>query len=338
VRGRKESVSVGQPLAVDRPAQSLPHDFLIAAESLCRHPRFRLALARYCRQMATESPVAWPVYKLFDQLHRYVVSYMLIHNYYAWQRGKGPSPTLAVLQKVAGSSPRQTAGFVAAMKVGKFVIGEVDPTDRRVKRLKPAPAMVDEIGRSVRLFVQAVDEIEERLPARSIGLNDPDRLGELLRRSAAFVLRNGTLIHSFPRVLHFAGRDCGYLLLAAVIGAHYADVVPGAPDAMPLSLRALARRFQVSRSPCRQSSRRSQAARLVCDRQRQPAGLAQRRPARRVRAVGELADDPLQRGDSPVPIMKDRPCPLPARRHRLAAALVCSLRCDRDKLPRAPAA
>lgn len=236
------------PAAVDRAARDLPDDFVTAANHLRRHRNFRSALARYCRDMASEAPVAWPVYKLFDQLHRYIVCYMLIHNYYAWRRGEGGSPTLAALQKVAGVSERQTAGFVAAMKVGRFVVSEADPQDRRVKRLKPAPAMIAEIGRSVRLFVRTVDEIEARRPGRAEGLAAPDGLGELLQRSAAFVLQNGTLIHDFPRVLHFAGRDCGYPLLSAVVGAHYAASLPGAPPAVPLSLRLLAQRFQVSRA------------------------------------------------------------------------------------------
>lgn len=234
--------------AVDRPARNLSGDFLDAGVRLRRHSGFRLAVARYCHDMASEAPIAWPIYKVFDQLHRYIASYMLIHNYYAWRGGEGPPPTLTALQKVAGTSERQTAGFVAAMKAGSFVITEIDPEDRRVKWLKPAPAMVEEIGRSARLFVRAVDEIEQRRPAYSGMLAEPDRLGELLQHSAAFVLQNGTLIHDFPRVLHFAGRDCGYPLLTAVLGARYATTVSGAPEAVPLSLRTLAQRFQVSRA------------------------------------------------------------------------------------------
>ncbi len=246
VSDRRESV--GRTVAVDRAARNLSGDFLEASARLRRRQNLRLALARYCHDMAGEAPVAWPIFKMFDQLHRYIASYMLIHNYYAWLRGDGTPPTLTALQKVTGTSARQTAGFVAAMKAGSFVVTETNPADLRVKWLKPAPAMVEEIGRSVRLFVRAADEIEDRRPALSNLLDEPDRLGELLQRSAAFVLQKGTLIHDFPRVLHFAGRDCGYPLLAAVIGVHYAAVVPGAPDAVPLTLRSLAQRFQVSRA------------------------------------------------------------------------------------------
>lgn len=240
--------TAGRGAAVDRPAESLPDDFLRAAAGLRNEIGFRPALARYCASMASESPTAWPVYKLFDQLHRYLVSYMLIHNYYAWRQNESPLPTLSLLQRVAGSSPRQTAGFVAALKAGNFVTVEPWSGDRRARLLRPAPALVNEIGRSIRYFVKAMDEIDEHRPPRATALSQPDRLGELVQRSAGFVLEHGTLIHAFPRVLHFAGRDCGYPLLVAVMGAHYATKVPEAPQAVSLGLRALARRFQVSRA------------------------------------------------------------------------------------------
>lgn len=235
-------------VALSRAAENLPADFLAAAAQLRGRSRFRPALAHYCEDMARESPMAWPIYKLFDQFHRYVACYMLIHNYYAWRHGAGPLPTLTALQRVSVSSARHTAGFIAALKEGGFVLVEADPADRRVKLLRPASAMVREIGRSVRLFVRAVDEIQDRRPQRAAALAEPDRLGGLLQRSAASSLTSGTLIHPFPRVLYFAERDCGYPLLTAVLGAHYAATVAGAPAAVPLSLRALARRFQVSRA------------------------------------------------------------------------------------------
>jgi len=229
-----------------RPARNTPPAVAAAAARLGRDPRFRQALCDYCHGMAAPAPIPWPVYKMFDQLGRYLVSYMLIHNYYRWRHAGGPAPTMSALQAVAGSSARRTAGFVAALKLGRFVAVEADPADRRVKLLRPEPAMVAEIGRSMRLFVAVADAVAGRRPGRAARLADPDRLGEVVRRSAAAVLADGTLLHGFPRVLHFTLRDCGYPLLCAVVGAHYALAVPGAPPAVPLGRRALAARFQVS--------------------------------------------------------------------------------------------
>lgn len=235
-------------MSANRGIAALSEDFLADATRLSAEPGFSLAVARYCQRFAGDAPAAWPLYKVFDQLQRYVLSYMLIHNYYAWRQGTGPAPTLTALQKVVASSPRQTAGFVAAMKTGGFVVAETNPADSRERWLRPGAEMVAEIGRSAQLFVRALDEVEGRDPPRWCALDDRERLGELVGRSAAFVLANGTLLHAFPRVLHFTTRDCGYLLLSAVMGAHYARVLPGAPPAIPLSLRSLAQRFQVSRA------------------------------------------------------------------------------------------
>ncbi|MEE7489922.1 hypothetical protein [Methylobacterium oryzae] len=209
---------------------------------------FRRAVAGYCHGMVEPSQIVWPSHKLLNQMARYVVSFMLIHNDYAWRHHGGPRPTLTALQAMVGLSRRQTAGFVSALKAGRYVTAVADRGDGRVKCLQAAPSLVSEIARSGRLFAAAMDVVARRVPGRAAQLDGPDRLGELVCRSAAHVLRHGTLIAPFPRVLHFAERDCGYPLLTALVGAHYAATIPGAPAAIPLSLRGLAERLDVSRA------------------------------------------------------------------------------------------
>lgn len=242
---RRRSIE-GDAGPTGRPAQVLPEGFGARADHLLRHPRFRPALAGYCAGMSAGASIRWPYYKLFDQLGRYLVCFMLVHNYYAWRYRGGPPPTLSALQKVAGVSARHTAGFVAALKAGRLVEVAADPADRRATLLVPTAIVIAEIGRSMRLFVEAVDAIEERRPGHAEALADPHRLGDLIGRSAAYVLANGTLLHAFPGVLHFTQRDCGYPLLTAVVGRHYAQTLDAAPPAEPLLRRALAGRLQVS--------------------------------------------------------------------------------------------
>lgn len=209
---------------------------------------FREALAGYCQAMIDPSQIVWSSHKLLNQFERYLVSFMLIHNDYAWRHRGGPRPTLTALQAMVGLSPRQTAGFVSALKAGRFVTAFADRCDGRVKCLRASPALVTEIGRSGRLFIAAMDAVAQRDPGCAAGFAAPDRLGELVRRAAAHVLRHGALIAPFPRILHFARRDCGYPLLVALVGAHYAATIPRAPAAAPLSLRGLAERLDVSRA------------------------------------------------------------------------------------------
>ena len=75
--------------------------------------------------------------------------------------------------------------------------------------------------------------------------SSPDHQAALVHRTAEFALTHGILLDRFPRVFHFTGKDCGYLVLAAVIAAAYAPAGGPAPS---LSSRSLAGRFRVSRS------------------------------------------------------------------------------------------
>ena len=229
-------------------ARMLDDDFFARIAALRRRSGFRPALALYCRTMTEPAQIVWPTHKMLNQFGRYVVSFMLIHNDYAWRHHRGPRPTLTALQAMVVSSGRQTAAFVSTLKAARFITVEADREDARIKLLKAAPALVTEIGRSGRLFVAAIDMIESRQPGVAERLDCTDHLGELIRRSAAHVLRHGMLIEPFPRVLRFAMRDCGYPLLTAVIGAHYAATIPDAPAAPPLSLRMMAERLRVSRA------------------------------------------------------------------------------------------
>lgn len=226
----------------------LSDTFLSRAYELINKPYFRIIMSEYCRNAIVPTEIVWPTHKMLNQAERYLVSFMLIHNDHAWRHHGGPPPTLTALQALVGSSARQTAAFVATLKAARFVTVESDPDDARLKCLRAAPPLVAEIGRSGRLFVTTMDRLADRQPALAGALAEPERLGELIYRSACHVLRHGMLTEPFPRVLRLTNRDCGYLLLIAVVGAHQAASVPDAPAAMPLSLRALSDRLTVSRA------------------------------------------------------------------------------------------
>lgn len=216
------------------------------AQIYLSHAQFKPALLNYCSDLVEASAEPWPFAKLFNQFARYMICYMLIHNYFAWRLGAGPPPTLAALQRVVPSSPRQTAGFVAALKAGRLVSAEDAAEDRRIRLLRPAEAVIRAIGRSGLGFITAAEWLECAGTSLSSRLMTwPDTQGELLYRSAAFVLVHGTLIDPFPRILGFARRDCGYLVLCTVMQAHYAAANGRAPD-VALTQKALARRFRVS--------------------------------------------------------------------------------------------
>ena len=226
----------------------LDENFFLRTKAIRISENFRTELAFYCRDVVTASEIVWPTHKMLNQSGRYLLSFMLIHNDYRHRRGNGPRPTLTVLQAMVGSSARQTAAFVATLKAARLVTVESDPDDARLRCLRAAPPLVAEIGRSGRLFVAAMDRLTRRRPGRAAMLDDFDRLGELIYRSGAHILQHGMLTEPFARILSLTARDCGYPLLAAIVGAHYAATVPDSPAALPLSLRALADRLGVSRA------------------------------------------------------------------------------------------
>ncbi|MGU3493871.1 hypothetical protein ACLBXM_07505 [Xanthobacteraceae bacterium A53D] len=233
-------------LATDRPAQT-PEAAGAGAERFRTHPRFKPILAAYCRTMARAAGNGWPIVKMLDQLARYMICYVLIHNYYAWRQGSGPAPTLSALQGAVSSSPRRTASVIAALKAGRLVWVEENPADRRARHLRPSPEVIIEIGRSGRAFVAAAEELGEGSAHRGRLLDENvDALGDLLSRSAAFVLAHGTLIHGFAHILHFARRDSGYPLLCAVMANHYHPALAEPADAISLAHRSLAHRLQIS--------------------------------------------------------------------------------------------
>lgn len=208
------------------------------------HGRLPAATATYCREMTAPDGGDWPMLKLFNQFGRYMISFVLIHHYQAWHHYGGPPPTLRLLQSSSSLSPRQTASVVAGLRAGSLLMpGTVN--GQRARILIPAPLLTAAIARSPLAFLRVADAIEA--PARPRAPRfaaDPGLQNELIYRSAAFVFKHGSLLDPHPGVDHFTTKDCGYIVLAAVMAAAFAPEA----DAPSLSCRTLAHRGGVSRS------------------------------------------------------------------------------------------
>jgi hypothetical protein len=219
------------------------------------HPGLRAALLDYCREMSSRDPPDWPVFKLLDQFHRYMVGFMLVHDHVEWRWHGGRPPTLSGLQARGALGPRQTAAVVATLKSARLVRSLPVPGDRRVQLLEPLPQLVREIAQSPLAFLRAADRLSGSEVANAFAASD-EAIARLTHASAASVLRGGPVI-PFPRVLHFATRDCGYLILCGVMATFYARHL-GEP-AGSLAHRALAARLQVSPSHVRNVLRHAEA-------------------------------------------------------------------------------
>jgi hypothetical protein len=216
-----------------------------AAISLMAHPAFRRSVLDYCRRMVEPSGFRWPANKIFAQKMRYITCYILIGLAGRFERGAGPAPTITLLQALVPGSARQVSDLMAGLKAGGFVIAEQDARDRRSIHLRPTAPLVLEIGRSPLAFLAASVLLEQ--PSWHEALTAaPLRLGDVLARSMDAFVAKDVLFEPFPTIVEFTGRDSGYLMLCAVIGAHLAGYMGDNWD-LPLTYDALCQRFQVSR-------------------------------------------------------------------------------------------
>jgi hypothetical protein len=210
-------------------------------------PGFAAALASYCGAMSQPPDMSWPANKVFAQKTRYIICYLLVGNYVRWLGGQGDPPTLAALQKLSPASPRHVAGFIKALRLGGFVLATPSGRDRRSIHLGPAPLLLSEIARSPLAFLEASERLDLPRASFAAALRENDeRLCALLARSTERFIDRDMLLAPFRPIVHFTERDCGYPILTAVLGHHYATP-GGIPLPVPLTYDALAERFQVSR-------------------------------------------------------------------------------------------
>lgn len=217
------------------------------AAQLLRLPGFAEAMASYCAAMVEPPGLSWPTDKVFAQKLRYIVSFILIGHHARWLRSGGEPPTLAALQRAAPASARQVATFVGALRLGGYVIASRDAGDRRALHLRPSMALLQEIARSPLAFLEASERLAPGPRSCAGRLRvEANALSGWLGRSSERFHAGDILFAPFPSIVRFTEYDCGYPVLTAVFGAHYAALTATAAPAL-LSYGALAERFRVSR-------------------------------------------------------------------------------------------
>jgi hypothetical protein len=209
------------------------------------HPGFDPAMLAYCRRMVEPSAFRWPANKIFAQKMRYITCYMLIGLAARFEEGTGPAPTITLLQTVVPGSSRQVSDLISGLRAGGYVVAQQNARDRREIRLQPTPPLVLEIARSPLAFLASSAMLEHHTLHEALRA-DTSRLCSLIGRSTEAFQSMDVLFAPFQTVVDFTGRDSGYLMLCAVMGAHLARLMGESWD-LPLSYDALSQRFQVSR-------------------------------------------------------------------------------------------
>lgn len=217
------------------------------AIALMRDDRFDGAMLAYCRSMAEPNSFRWPANKIFAQKMRYLTCYMLIGLDTRFRLGLGPPPSMTDLQAVVPGSSRQVSDLIVGLRAGGYVAAERSGADRRSLQLRATPSLVFEVARSPLAFLSAFERLGPSETSVAGALRaDPDRLAQMVGFSVMRYQEEDVLFAPFATIVDFTGRDSGYLILCAVIGAHLAARAGQSWD-LPLSYDALAQRFQVSR-------------------------------------------------------------------------------------------
>jgi hypothetical protein len=209
------------------------------------HSGFDRAVLAYCRSMVEASAFRWPANKIFAQKMRYITCYMLIGLSARFEEGTGPAPTMTLLQTLVPASARQVSDLISGLRAGGYVVAEQNAQDRREIRLRPTPPLVREIGRSPLAFIASSAMLEGHTLREALDA-DVSLICRLIGRSTVAFQSMDVLFTPFETVVDFTGRDSGYLILCAVMGAHLAGAL-GEDWPLTLTYDALSHRFQVSR-------------------------------------------------------------------------------------------
>ncbi|EIM29878.1 MarR family transcriptional regulator [Microvirga lotononidis] len=224
------------------------HPTWVLARTLRATPDFSDVLLDYCVTMTQPSGAAWPSNKVFVQKLRYLTCYILIGSYARWRRGEGDPPTLAALQRAAVASPRQIASFIKDLRHGNYIVAEQQESDRRHYHLRPTAALINEVARSPLAFLAASERLQPSSPPLHTAISaSTERMCDWLGRSVDCYQDGDSLFAPFRTIVQLTERECGYPLMTAVLGTHYATPSGVAAGLPSLTYRALSERFQVSR-------------------------------------------------------------------------------------------
>lgn len=97
--------------------------------------------------------------KIFGRALQSHAAGRMVVQHFQWQREGAPRPTLALLQRQAGSGGRTLATFFAVLRLAGMVSAEPDLRDRRVRYLVPGPRLLDGLRTWVMHHLQCAEAL-----------------------------------------------------------------------------------------------------------------------------------------------------------------------------------
>jgi hypothetical protein len=97
--------------------------------------------------------------KIFGRALQSHAAGRMVVQHFQWQREGAPRPTLALLQRQAGSGGRTLATFFAVLRLAGMVSAEPDVRDRRMRYLVPGPRLLDGLRTWVMHHLQCAETL-----------------------------------------------------------------------------------------------------------------------------------------------------------------------------------
>ena len=160
-------------------------------------------------------------------------------------------------------SPGRASAILAFMRLTGHIEAVPYPGDRRVTQLRPSEKLM-EIARA-RLARQfpVIALLRPDIAPAIHALGDPDFETALFRALGTWFISGSRILDHAPSLHLFAGRDAGMLILYSLMLAGGSDGQPVSLAPLPVSISALAKQFQVSRTHVLRLLRDAEAAGLL---------------------------------------------------------------------------
>lgn len=117
------------------------------------------AVEAYCHGILRQHWNERLINKIFGRALQSHAAGRLVVQHFQWQREGAPRPTLALLQRQAGSGGRTLATFFAVLRLAGMVSAEPDLRDRRVRYLVPGPRLLDGLRTWVMHHLQCAEAL-----------------------------------------------------------------------------------------------------------------------------------------------------------------------------------
>lgn len=187
--------------------------------------------------------------KIFGRALQSHAAGRLVVQHFQWQREGATRPTLALLQRQAGSGGRTLATFFAVLRLAGMVSAEPDAQDRRVRYLVPGPRLLDGLRTWVAHHLQCAEALGVLAGGHAARLGaDDDYFAAFLCRADTILDRLAAHRGRFGGWDWFDQREGGGRVAMLLLREHCRN---GGAGMFPLRAQELAERLGFSHSHVR---------------------------------------------------------------------------------------